>query len=81
MNRKEFDKKFGRRIHLSFECSDAESLFNDVWQWIEQYGTEQRIDELQKIMIKDNGYHTQYYCIHTDDFKNRIKELNETLIK
>ena len=29
----------------------VKAVFNIVWQWIEQYGTEQRLDELGKLIF------------------------------
>jgi len=45
MNRKEFEEKFN--IHPSYTSPDSNG--QTVWQWIEQYGKEQRVDELERI--------------------------------
>jgi len=74
MNKKEFEEKFGRRIHLSFECSDAERLFIDIWLWIEEYTKQARIDEINREDLGDVcdwNYEFQIYK------KNRIEELNK----
>lgn len=78
MNRKEFEESFWNREHT----------FNldDVWQWIEQYGTEQRIDENKKDIefLKEQRKTGNYiskarlYVMHIGYFENRIKDLNET---
>ena len=48
-NNKEFDKKFGNRIHQSFECSDAERLFVEIKQFIETQIPKAKIKVLKNI--------------------------------
>ncbi len=67
MNRKEFEEKFCKDGFMS----DYRSSY--IWDWIEQYGKEQRIDELENIWIKCN-------CVTSlvrDIIENRIKELKD----
>ncbi len=78
MNRKEFYKKF-----LYFPI--PKQYLDKIWQWIEQYGTEQRIGETQKYY---NALTEMYYSKdgNPDDkiilclrklFENRMKELKD----
>jgi hypothetical protein len=38
----EFDKRFSRKIHLSFECSDAEAIFSEQKEFIKNLLKKQR---------------------------------------
>ena len=71
---------------------DDDATFLDIWQWIEQYGTEQRLDELEKLIfdITDDLDNATIFEDATRAYglkyarttaQNRIKGLNETLIK
>ncbi len=74
MNKPTLKEKFDETI----EDMGIHSLYQEIiWQWIEQYGKEQRIDELDNIKSYDNGMHAQYCTIFDEDIKNRIKELKD----
>ena len=67
---KEFEEKF-----VTGTCPYDLAIQNDVnelWRWIEQYGTEQRVDE-------NKMYDHLYWNgnLGHERFKNRIKELKD----
>ena len=76
MDKKEFEKLmvgFFRTDNLN-EIDRWRKSVDRAWQCIEQYGKEQRVDELNREELDDN-------CGWYDDFQNykenRIKELKD----
>ena len=46
MNRKEFDEKFFAELYDYMNDRQTDSEFREMlWQWIEQYGNQARVDE------------------------------------
>ena len=60
---------------------DAENIgkgfFNKIWQWIEQYGTEQRVAENNYWIDKEDVESDEVVFVRKNDFEKRIIELNE----
>ena len=78
MNRKEFETLLFTEMDKAEidACDWTISNFDNIWQAIEQYTTQQRINELERLMNTAIPMDTFWLT-----FENRIKELNETLIK
>jgi len=76
MNKKEFYKRF---LYLPI----PRQYLDKIWQWIEQYGKKQRIDENERLIkiIKECGTWSQTSMGFTvNDFESRIKELKANLL-
>ena len=72
MNKRGFDEKFFAELYDYMNDRQTDSEFREMlWHWIEQYGTEQRIDELTEL----KELHPDPYW--TKVFENRIKELKD----
>ena len=80
MNEKEFVNEFYNQLHDYMNERQTDLEFKDkLWQWIEEYGNKQRIDEIKRhidliMHLPDSQY---------DDLEikriceRRIKELNK----
>ena len=68
MNKKEFEEKFviaqGQLIWEKYSI---------VWQWVEQYGKDQRIDELRREDLSESCRFNELQTY----INNRIKELKD----
>ena len=77
MNKKqEFEDKLGYKIVENDKWNNIRQVdVAGLWQWIEQYGTEQRLDELDNVMNFSNT------TLYTGNLKklvrDRIKELKD----
>ncbi len=69
MNKKEFEEKFW---DFDYDIPKETATLKMLWQWIEQYGKEARINENEK-WEKRSKYDRMYMV----DFENRIKELKD----
>ena len=78
MNRKKFETLLFTEMDKAEidACDWTISNFDNIWQAIEQYTTQQRINELERLMNTAIPMDTFW-----PTFENRIKELNETLTK
>jgi len=77
---KDFEEKFCRCRTITEETEYFDKFFSDVkpsevWQWIEQYAKQQRIDELWRMQNKLYGV-TDMQGVK-DEFENRIKEIEK----
>ena len=70
MNEKEFEKKWCAKWVEGQEISIVVGELPQVWQWIEEYAKQVRIDELDKAMDIPLDQSQKYY-------RKRIKELNK----
>ncbi len=68
MNTKEVFYKYVKKDGWGFDIIEADA--DGLWQWIEQYGKQQRIDELEKLLEGQ-----QYYGKINMVIEDRIKEL------
>ena len=79
MNKKEFEDKFetGNGLICPYDLAIQNDV-NNIWQWIEQYGKEQGIDELEKFLdnfgINKVGVLPTFVRVIAE---NRIKELKD----
>ena len=71
MNKEEFLEKFCKKG--GFVYLENKGLIDFVWQWIEQYGKQQRIDELE--YIRDTAPEDETHLIKR--LNQRIEELKD----
>ncbi len=81
MNKKEFEEKFVITLK-AFGLVDGEhdyvySQSNELWQWIEQYAKEARVNENEYWRTKLNSFQRSSKGIERQEFFNRIKELKD----
>ena len=74
MNKRGFDEKFFAELYDYMNDRQTDSEFREMlWRWIEQYGTEQRIDENKH--WENICFEQEKPSIKRNDFIERIKYL------
>jgi len=54
MNKKEFEKRFGRQAYGRDLFLYVNAKVDEAWQWIEEYGKQERAKEREEIIKKIN---------------------------